>query len=171
MRHLLLAVLFLPFSSAFGALPAPREYRLRLFHTHTLEHLDVVYRRGDVYDPGALAKLDTFLRDWRADSVKHYDPRLFDLLTDLETAAKQPGAEIDIICGYRAPATNGMLRSRTSGVARNSLHMQAQAIDIRLPGVPTSRLRDIALALRRGGVGYYASSDFVHVDVGRVRRW
>ena len=144
---------------------------MRLFNTHTLEHLDVVYRRDGVYDPEALAKLDHFLRDWRVDRVKHYDPRLFDLLTELEAKVKQPGAEISIICGYRTPATNGRLRSRSLAVAGNSLHMRAEAIDIRLPGVPTSRLRDTALALRRGGVGYYAASDFVHVDVGRVRRW
>lgn len=171
MKHLLLFLLLLPFSSVFGALPAPREYRLRLFHTHTLEHLDIVYRRGDTYDPAALSKLDLFLRDWRQDKVKHYDPRLFDLLTDLETKVDKPGAEIHIICGYRTPATNTYLRNNTKAVAQHSLHMEAEAIDIRLPGVPTARLRDSALALHRGGVGYYRGSDFVHVDVGRVRRW
>jgi len=166
-----LAALLLPFSFAYGTLPQPREYRLRLFHTHTLEHIDVVYRRGDAYDPEALAKLDRFLRDWRADSVKHYDPRLFDLLSDLEAKLKRPEAELHIICGYRCPGTNALLRSRSSAVGKKSLHMAAEAIDIRLPGVRTSSLRDTALALKRGGVGYYASSDFVHVDVGRVRRW
>jgi uncharacterized protein YcbK (DUF882 family) len=82
-------------------------------------------------------------------------------------------AEIDVICGYRTPRTNEFLRSRSiqTGVAEHSLHMQAEAIDIRLPGVPTSQLRDAALGLHRGGVGYYQASDFVHVDVGRVRRW
>lgn len=171
MRHLLLVVLFLSSSFAYGTFPAPREYRLRLFHTHTLEHLDVVYRRGDVYDKEALAKLDLFLRDWRADKVKHYDPRLFDLLADLEAQAGKPGAEIQIICGYRTPGSNEYLRNNTKAVAKQSLHMKAEAIDIRLTGVPTLRLRDTALALRRGGVGYYSSSDFVHVDLGRVRRW
>jgi len=171
MRHLLLAVLFLPLSFAHGTLPAPREHRLRLFNTHTLERLDIVYRRDGVYDLGALVKLDFFLRDWRADKVKRYDPRIFDLLNELAAKAGKPEGEIHIICGYRAPATNGLLRSRSSGVAGNSLHMKAEAIDIRLPGVRTSRLRDAALALRRGGVGYYAGSNFVHVDVGRVRRW
>lgn len=142
-----------------------------MFNTHTLEHLDVVYRRGDVYDTEALAKLDLFLRDWRADKVKHYDPRLFDLLSDLETKVDKPGAEIQIICGYRAPVSNEYLRKNTTAVAKHSLHMEAEAIDIRLTGVPTARLRDTALALHRGGVGYYASSNFVHVDLGRVRRW
>ena len=83
----------------------------------------------------------------------------------------RPDAEISIICGYRAPATNEYLRAHTTGVAKLSLHMQAEAIDIRLPGLKTSHLRDIALGLGRGGVGYYSSSDFIHVDVGPVRRW
>jgi len=171
MKHVLLFLLLLSSSFAYGTLQAPREYRLRMFNTHTQEHLDVVYRRGDAYDTEALAKLDLFLRDWRADKVKHYDPRLFDLLTDIEAKAGQPDAEIHIICGYRTPASNQYLRDHTKAVAKQSLHMKAEAIDIRLPGVPTARLRDTALALRRGGVGYYSSSDFVHVDVGRVRKW
>ncbi|OGS55667.1 MAG: hypothetical protein A3J79_03025 [Elusimicrobia bacterium RIFOXYB2_FULL_62_6] len=171
MRHLLLAALFLPASFVSGKLTAPREYRLRLFNTHTLERLDVVYRRGGVYDPGALMKLDLFLRDWRADRVKHYDPRLFDLLTELAAKAGRPEAEIHVVCGYRAPATNKSLRGRSSGVAEKSLHIKGAAVDIRLPGTRTSRLRDAALALKGGGVGYYARSDFLHVDIGRVRRW
>ena len=173
MRYLILASILLPCSFASGTLPAAREYRLRLFHTHTQEHLDVVYRRDAVYDGEALAKLDRFLRDHRDGQVKHYDPRLFDLLTELAVQTKQSEAEIHIICGYRTPGSNEFLRnrSRNSAVAKRSLHMEAEAIDIRLPGVRTSHLRDTALALQRGGVGYYASSDFLHVDVGRVRRW
>lgn len=171
MRHLILAALFVPFTFAHGTLPAQRQSRLRLFNTHTLERLDVVYRSDGAYEPEALEKLDLFLRDWRTDSVKRYDPRLFDLLSELAAKAGRPEAEIHIICGYRTPKTNKQLRSRSSGVGGNSLHMKAEAIDIRLPGVRTSRLRDTALALKRGGVGYYAGSDFIHVDVGRVRRW
>jgi len=144
---------------------------LRLFNTHTLERLEVVYRRDGVYDPEALAKLDRFLRDWRVGEVRRYDPRLFDLLAELQAGVNKPDAEFHVICGYRAPATNKRLRSRSSGVGNNSLHMKAAAIDIRLPGVRTSRLRDTALALKRGGVGYYSGSDFLHVDTGRVRRW
>jgi uncharacterized protein YcbK (DUF882 family) len=83
----------------------------------------------------------------------------------------RPEGEIQIICGYRTPWSNEFLRQHSSGVAKQSLHMQAEAIDIRLPGTKTSALRDAALALHRGGVGYYSRSDFVHVDVGRVRRW
>ena len=171
MRRLLPAALFLSSSFASGTLPAPHEYRLRLFNTHSLERIDVVYRRDGVYDSEGLAKLDLFLRDRWVGTVKHYDPRLFDLLTELLGKAERPEAEIDVVCGYRTPESNAGLRRRSSGVAKASMHMQAKAIDIRLPGVRTSRLRDIALALGRGGVGYYAGSDFVHVDVGRVRRW
>jgi len=147
------------------------ERRLRLYHTHTLEHLDVVYRRGAEYVSDALWKLDAFLRDHRTGDIHRFDPRLFDLLSDLTTASGHPDAEINIICGYRTPWSNEFLKTHTSGVAKNSLHMQAEAIDIRLPGLKTSMLRDVALGLGRGGVGYYPGSDFIHVDVGRVRHW
>ena len=147
------------------------EGRLRLYNTHTRQHLDVTYRHGSAYDPAALSKLDVFLRDHLTGAVHHFDPHLFDVLFDLTRTTGHRGAEIDIICGYRSPQTNEYLRTHTSGVAKHSLHMEAEAIDIRVPGVKTSQLRDAALALGRGGVGYYAASDFIHVDVGRVRRW
>ena len=146
-------------------------YRLHFFHTHTGERLDIVYRRGDTYDPTAIADLNHYLRDHRTGDVRGYDPRVFDLLHDLLTALGRPDAEIDVICGYRTPWSNEYLRTHGHGVAQHSLHMQAMAIDIRVPGVSTAELRDTALALHRGGVGYYASSAFVHLDVGRVRRW
>ena len=109
----------------------------------------------------ALAAIDAFVRGSSA--------RLHDLTASLGNS----GGEIDVVCGYRTPWSNEFLRTRRphTGVAQHSLHMQAEAIDIRLPGIPTSELRDAALRLHRGGVGYYRSSDFVHVDVGRVRRW
>jgi len=153
--------------------PAAPEYRLRFYHTHTGERLDVVYRRGDQYLPEALDQLDHFLRDHRTGEVRHFDPHLFDLLHDLTASLGDSGGEIDVICGYRTPWSNEFLRTRRphTGVAKHSLHMQAEAIDIRLPGVPTCELRDAALRLHRGGVGYYRASDFVHVDVGRVRQW
>jgi len=156
-----------------SAFPAAHEYRLRFFHTHTGERLDVVYRRGDQYIPEALDELDHYLRDHRTGDVRHFDPRLFDLLYDLTASLGDSGGEIDVICGYRTPWSNEFLRTRNphTGVAQHSLHMQAEAIDIRLRGIPTSDLRDAALSLRRGGVGYYRSSDFVHVDIGRVRHW
>lgn len=154
--------------AADSSVPA---YRLRFFHTHTGERLDITYRSGERYIPEALERLDHFLRDHRTGDVHHYDPRLFDLLSDLLASVGRAGAEINVICGYRSPWSNEFLRTHTSGVALHSLHVQAEAIDIRLPGLDTSALRDAALALRRGGVGYYAKSDFIHVDVGRVRRW
>ncbi len=172
MRRLLLVILALssPVATAVASKPV-REYRLKLFNTHSLERLDVVYRREDAYDPEALAKLDRFLRDSRAGTVKPYDRRLFDLLADLMLTMQKPGSELHVICGYRTPESNAGLRRLSSKVAKASLHMQAEAIDIRVPGVRTARLRDTALSLARGGVGYYAKSDFVHVDVGPVRRW
>ena len=166
------ALAFLAVLSAQAAsAPATQEYRLRFFHTHTGERLDIVYREGNRYLPEALSALDHYLRDHRTGDVHHYDPSLFDLLHDLTVASGHPDAEIDVVCGYRTPWSNAFLRTHSSGVAPHSLHMQAMAIDIRVPGVRTARLRDAALALHRGGVGYYASSDFIHVDVGRVRRW
>jgi uncharacterized protein YcbK (DUF882 family) len=150
--------------------PAP-EYRLRLLHLHTGERIDIVYRRGDTYLPDALVRLNQYLRDHRTGDVRAYDPRVFDLLHDLDAKLGRPDSEIDIVCGYRSPWSNEFLRTHGHGVAEHSLHMQAQAIDIRMPGVRSSTVRDAALAMHRGGVGYYAQSNFVHVDVGRVRRW
>ena len=149
----------------------PTERRLRLHHTHTGESIDIVYKRGETYLPEAVAQIEQCLRDHRTGDVHRFDARLFDLLADLTASVGRPDAFVEVICGYRAPWSNRFLRSKSKGVAGHSLHMQAQAIDIRVPGVKTSELRDAALALRRGGVGYYARSDFVHVDVGRVRRW
>lgn len=168
---ILFLAIFVRLAPAAAVAPPLPEYRLRLYHTHTNERIDVVYRRGDVYDPAAIVRLNHFLRDHRTGTVPHYDQRVFDLLHDLTVAAGRPDSEIDVICGYRTPWSNEFLRRTTSGVAEHSLHMQAQAIDIRMPGVSTSQLCDIALSLHRGGVGYYPVSKFVHVDVGRVRRW
>lgn len=169
---LILCALSLSASTLAPIKPRPNlPGHLRLFHTHTGEHLDIVYRQDGAYIPGALAKLDHFLRDHRTGEIHHFDPRLFDLLADVTQSVDRADAEIHVICGYRAPASNEYLRTHTSGVAKASLHMQAEAIDIRLPGTRTSKFRDAALALHRGGVGFYPSSDFIHVDVGRVRRW
>jgi len=171
---LFILLLFAPLGQALeSASPAPREYRLRFYHTHTNERLDVVYRRGENYLPEALARLDHYLRDHRTGEVRHFDPRLFDLLYELTASLNDAGGEIDVVCGYRTPSSNEFLRTRSAhtGVASHSLHMQAEAIDIRLPGIPTLAVRDAALRLERGGVGYYRDSNFVHVDVGRVRRW
>jgi uncharacterized protein YcbK (DUF882 family) len=147
------------------------DHFLLLYNTHTGERIDIVYRRGDQYVSSALAKLDYFLRDHRTGDVRHFDPRLYDILSDLTSAVGHPGGEIDIVCGYRTSSTNESLRAHTTGVAKNSLHIQAEAIDLRMPGVDTLTLRKAALALHRGGVGYYPHSDFIHVDTGRVRQW
>ena len=170
-RTVLSLLIVLPACAGVGTATLARDYHLRFFHTHTGERLDIVYREGDHYIPEALATLNHYLRDHRTGDVNEYDPRVFDLLYDVTAALGKPGAEIDVICGYRTPWSNEFLRARSTGVAQHSLHMQAMAIDIRVPGVATAKLRDAALALHRGGVGYYQKSDFVHVDVGRVRRW
>src|SRR5580698_1606135 len=178
-RSLLLAVATLSLVVPGGARGQERvetsqqgqEHVLRLYNTHTGERLEIVFRRGEQYVPGALAKLDYFLRDHRTGDVRHFDPRLYDILFDLTSSIGHPDGEIDIVCGYRTPSTNESLRAHTTGVAKNSLHIQAEAIDLRMPGVDTLSLRRAALALRRGGVGYYPNSDFIHVDTGRVRQW
>jgi uncharacterized protein YcbK (DUF882 family) len=157
--------------AASGAPAVPEQYRLRLYHLHTGERIDVVYRIGDRYVPDAVIKLDRFLRDHRTGDQKNYDIKEFDLLHDLMARLGHPNGEIDVVCGYRTPWSNNWLRERGHGVALHSQHMEGKAIDIRIPGVATARVRDVALAMQRGGVGYYASSDFVHVDVGRIRRW
>lgn len=154
-----------------AAVRPAQEYRLRLYHTHTGERLDIVYRQGEEYVPIAVSKLDYFLRDHRTGEVRGFDPKLYDILSDLTAAIGRPDAEIDIICGYRSPWSNEFLRTHTQGVAQKSMHMQAQAIDLRIPGANTQHLRDFVLSLHRGGVGFYPRSDFIHVDTGRVRQW
>jgi len=159
-----------------GVLQSPNEgqhYSLHLYQLHTGESLDVVYRVGDTYIPAALDKLNHFLRDYRNDTVKTYDPKEFDVLHALMTKLRRPNGVIDIVCGYRTPETNHFLRTRaaSTGVAEHSQHMAAKAIDIRVPGGSTVKLRNAALSLHEGGVGYYPVSKFVHVDVGPVREW
>ena len=159
------------FQTAKAEIAPIREYRLRLFETHTLERIDIVYKRGDVYFPEAIQRLDQFLRDHRTGDVRDLDPRLFDLLHDLSVSVGKESAEIDIVCGYRTPWSNEFLRRTSTGVASHSQHIEGKAIDIRIPGVPTLQLRNAALALHRGGVGFYPKSAFVHVDVARIRQW
>jgi uncharacterized protein YcbK (DUF882 family) len=168
-----------------GEAPAPtasaltgQKYELKMYHLHTGESIDVVYRIGDTYIPAAMDQLNHFLRDHRTQDQSHYDPKEFDLLHSLMTKLGKNGSVIDVVCGYRTPWSNNFLRTRggtsspaMTGVAKNSQHMQAKAIDIRVPGVTTSKLRDVALSLHDGGVGYYPISQFVHVDVGPVRQW
>jgi uncharacterized protein YcbK (DUF882 family) len=143
---------------------------LSFVHTHTGRELEVTYWRDGEYDAEALYEVSDFLRDFRTKSFKEIDPELFDVLFEIKntTGSRKP---FQVISAYRSPETNEMLRGKSRGVAKNSYHMRGQAIDIRLADVPTNRLRDIALNLGRGGVGYYEGSDFVHVDTGPVRRW
>jgi uncharacterized protein YcbK (DUF882 family) len=143
---------------------------LTLVHTHTGEKLVAHYAKGGCYQPDCLAQVNHLLRDFRTGDTHPIDPALLDLLFDLQVRADRDDA-FQVICGYRSPATNSSLRSKSTGVAEHSLHMQGKAIDIRLTNFTTSKLRDLAMSLQRGGVGYYATSDFVHVDTGRVRYW
>ena len=147
-----------------------KERRLVFFNTHTHEKLDVCYARGESYRPEALSAVNHILRDHRTNEVNPIDPRLLDLLCAIRSKAG-PDACLHIISGFRSPGTNRRLRQQGRGVARKSLHMKGHAADIRIPDLATSRLRRIALALRKGGVGYYPQSDFVHVDIGPVRSW
>ncbi len=146
----------------------PRQLSFR--HVHTGERLAVEYFDGLRYLPDALQAVDHLLRDFRTGDVLAIEPTLLDLLHLLHrsTGATRP---YEVISGYRSPETNAMLRRRSHGVAAASLHMRGMAIDLRVEGVPLRGLRKAALQLRRGGVGYYPSSNFVHVDVGPVRSW
>lgn len=148
-------------------------FHLRMHHLHTGENIDVAYKTDGEYDQNGIAKLNHFLRDHRTQSTADYDPREFDLLHALLVKLGKPDATIDIVCGYRTPWSNNFLRTRSAstGVAEHSQHMLSKAIDIRIPGVSTLALRNAALSLGMGGVGYYPTSQFVHVDVGPVRQW
>jgi len=153
---------------AEAAATAPRV--LRFDHLHTGERLELEYFAAGSYLPDALDAANRLLRDFRTGHVGAIDPQLLDLLHRL-AAATNTQRPFQIISGYRSPATNELLRGKSRGVATHSLHMTGQAIDIRLADVPLAALRDIALAARAGGVGYYPGSNFVHVDTGRVRAW
>jgi uncharacterized protein YcbK (DUF882 family) len=155
-----------------GAARARQEFRrLRMLNTHTGERIDATYLEAGRYLPDALAALDAFLRDFRTGEVHPIDPRVLDLASSLAVVAERPRGTFDVISGYRSPLTNAMLRQRGSGVAAGSMHLQGKALDLRMPGVPTRRLRDLALGFAQGGVGFYEAADFIHVDTGRVRRW
>jgi len=152
-------------------LAGPREPReVAFIHTHTHERLAVTYFADGSYDTDSLTALNRLLRDHRTGEQHPIDPALVDILHDLRVATGT-ASPFQVISGYRSPRTNGMLRERSSGVASGSLHLQGRAIDIRLSDVSSAALRDAAIRLRRGGVGYYASSDFVHIDTGRFRTW
>ncbi len=143
---------------------------LSFYNLHTDEYLDVCYCRNGTYDPAALKKINYILRDHRTGDIKAIDAQLLDLLHTISLKTRSP-SPFHVISGYRSPATNFRLRQKRKGIASKSLHLYGKAIDIRLPGYSTRRLRDVAVAIKSGGVGYYARADFVHVDIGRVRFW
>jgi uncharacterized protein YcbK (DUF882 family) len=150
-----------------------KPYQLKMTNLHTGESLNIVYRIGNTYLPDALEKLNYFLRDHNTQDVSNYDPKEFDVLHAMMARLGKLNSAIEIVCGYRTPETNQALRQNSpqTGVAEHSQHMEGHAIDLRVPGVATAKLRDAALSLRAGGVGYYPVSQFVHVDVGPVREW
>lgn len=164
--------------SAIPAISTPAVAGIRVFerniafdHTHTHEKVKLVYALNDDYLPPALQRLNVFLRDHYSGAVGTMDPALYDQLNQIRTLLSVKRS-FEVISGYRDPETNEHLRkTRGGGVAKRSLHMQGKAIDVRLPGVPLAELRDAAISLRAGGVGYYPKSQFIHVDTGRVRTW
>src|SRR3974390_3026795 len=141
-------------------------------HLHTGEDITITYKRNGRYDDAALKKLDWFMRDWRREQTTHMDPHLIDLLweTYREVGGNEP---IEVVCGYRSPETNAMLRARATGVAQFSQHTQGQAMDFYIPRVPLEKIRVVGLRLQRGGVGFYppSGSPFVHLATGSVRHW
>jgi uncharacterized protein YcbK (DUF882 family) len=147
-----------------------KERRLILLNAHTHEELDVCYARGATYRPEALDEINKILRDHRTSDIYPIDIKLLDLLSSICSQAGKDAC-LHIVSGYRSPKTNRMLRKRSRRVARNSFHMQGKAVDIRIPGLSTKKLRRIAFGLKQGGVGYYPRSKFVHVDTGPIRAW
>lgn len=156
-------------SAARAALAAP-EKLLSFYNTHTGEATRSTFWANGEYIPAGLAEINKVLRDHRSGEIAPIDPRLL-MLLDQVTSATRPGATLHVISGFRSAHTNQMLAGQSGGVAKRSLHMDGKAIDIRLPGFDLARLRDCALALQGGGVGFYPDSQFVHIDTGRVRRW
>jgi uncharacterized protein YcbK (DUF882 family) len=162
------ALVMLPFSAAWGRSPEQRS--LSFVHTHTGERLSSIYFSDGQYQAAELERISHLLRDFRTGEIHPIEPAVLDILADLRTIANHP-QPYEVICGYRSPETNAALRRHSSGVAEHSLHMQGRAIDVRLQGFSTQRLHELALGMQRGGVGFYPSSDFVHLDNGRVRFW
>jgi uncharacterized protein YcbK (DUF882 family) len=175
-KHLLLPALMGLVLATYASLSqgtlGTNERELSFYHTHTGKRLNVVYWQNGEYVDSALAEINAFLSDFRTGDRVDMDPTLLDVIYDVRESLGSSGT-YEIISAYRSPKTNEMLRNRSasSGVARKSQHVLGKAIDVRLEGVDTAELRDAAIRLQRGGVGYYKESDFVHMDTGRVRRW
>ena len=163
-------------ATAIAAAPAwasrspGRPRSLSFYNLHTGESLETTYWTGGAYMHDALADANKLLRDFRTNEVAPIDVRLLDLLHDLRSGLGS-NDPFHVISGYRSPKTNARMAAKSSGVARKSLHMRGMAIDVRLPGRDLRHLYQAAKAMKRGGVGLYAKSDFVHLDVGRPRFW
>ena len=171
MRLALLAFLF-GSKSLQNAVAEGDTRTISMHHVHTDENITITFKRDGRYDDAALEKLNWFLRDWRRGEQTKMDPHLIDLIWEVQREAgdKEP---IQVVCGYRSPQTNAMLRHRSTGVARFSQHMLGHAMDFYIPGVQLAELRAIGLRLQRGGVGFYptSGSPFVHMDTGSIRMW
>jgi uncharacterized protein YcbK (DUF882 family) len=157
-------------TSPLLALASGENRTLAFRHTHTAERKALTYWRDGEYQADSLQIIDHLLRDHRTGESIRMDRALLDMLYQLQQAVGICG-EFEIISGYRSPKTNEMLRKKSGGVAKRSLHMQGRAIDMRLCGCDLKLLRDSAVALKAGGVGYYPKSNFIHVDTGRFRYW
>lgn len=145
-------------------------WRVSFKQAHTHETFDGIYRVGDRYLPEAFAKINAVLRDHRTGEMFPMDPHVIDIMSMVQSKIGRQH-QIDVLSGYRSPKTNNMLRRTSSGVAKNSFHMYGQALDLRVKGVSSKRVRAAAKSLRAGGVGYYPRRSFTHVDTGDVRSW
>jgi uncharacterized protein YcbK (DUF882 family) len=152
------------------ALPSGGTYNVDLRNEHTGETFSGAYRVGNKYLPEAFERINYVLRDFRTNEVFPIDPRAIDIIAIVHRATGSP-VPYSVISGYRSPQTNRMLRSSSEGVAKRSLHMSGQAVDVRLKDINPKHIRDLAVKLRAGGVGYYAKSGFVHLDSGDFRTW
>ena len=171
-RLFIASALSMPFctNTMAKSISIDKKRTLSFYHTHTDTELSLVYFDNNTYLTSALDEINLFLGDFRTGDTHPIEPRLLDSIYLLQ---QQTGVnnEFEVISAYRSPKTNAHLRKKSNGVAKKSLHMQGKAIDIRLRGFKTSKLRDTAIAMKIGGVGYYRRSDFIHLDVGNVRHW
>jgi uncharacterized protein YcbK (DUF882 family) len=173
-RHIIKASLGLALTGMMPSLAraslafAPR--RLHFHNTHTGESLKTIYWENGSYQGGALQEIAYVLRDHRNNTVHEIDPRLLDTLSIIhdQMGSKKP---FEVISGYRSPESNALLHAHSNGVAKDSMHLYGKAIDIRLTDRRLKDIQDCAISLQEGGVGYYPSSNFVHVDTGAVRQW
>ncbi|MBV2361126.1 DUF882 domain-containing protein [Thalassococcus sp. CAU 1522] len=159
------------YSNAAGFLRGGGDIRrIRMYSARTGEHLDMIYWIEGQYIADAVKEVNYFMRDWRNDSVKSIDTRTIDIMTAAHNLLDSSEPYL-LISGYRSPQTNAMLRSRSSGVAKNSRHLRGEAADLRLSSRSVSQIARAAASCRAGGVGRYSSSNFVHMDCGPVRSW